>query len=70
MASRYPFSAGQSVARTRVGAQACDCHLHVYDARFPAVAGAVLRPPDASLDQAVAAAGGATPAPAKEPGKS
>jgi predicted TIM-barrel fold metal-dependent hydrolase len=50
VASRYPFSAGQSVARTRVGAQACDCHLHVYDARFPAVAGAVLRPPDASLD--------------------
>ena len=28
---------------------ACDTHLHVYDARYPAAAGAVLRPPDATL---------------------
>ena len=27
----------------------CDTHLHVYDSRYPAAPGAVLRPPDASL---------------------
>lgn len=30
-------------------ASACDCHIHVYDQRIPAVPDARLRPPDASL---------------------
>ena len=28
---------------------ACDCHVHVYDAKYPAVAGARLAPPDANV---------------------
>jgi D-galactarolactone isomerase len=30
---------------------ACDTHIHVYDHRYPASPAAVLRPPDASLDE-------------------
>jgi predicted TIM-barrel fold metal-dependent hydrolase len=44
-----PFSAGQGRARIDVPALACDCHVHVYDARFPAVPGARLTPPDAGV---------------------
>lgn len=44
-----PFSAGQGRARMSVQAHACDCHVHVYDARFAAVHGARLTPPDASV---------------------
>lgn len=44
-----PFSAGQGRARVHVPPLACDCHVHVYDSRFPAVPGAHLTPPDASL---------------------
>lgn len=47
---RYPFSAGEAAAGTVLPAGACDCHLHVYDARCPADPQAVLRPPDASAD--------------------
>jgi predicted TIM-barrel fold metal-dependent hydrolase len=28
---------------------ACDCHMHVYDSRFPALPGATLTPPDATV---------------------
>ena len=49
MPARAPFSSGHEAARTRLPAGACDCHLHVYDARVPAVAGARLHPPDASI---------------------
>lgn len=31
-------------------ADACDCHMHVYDRRYPVAAGATLRPADASVD--------------------
>jgi D-galactarolactone isomerase len=44
-----PFSAGQGRARVQVPPGACDCHVHVYDARSPAVPGARLTPPDASV---------------------
>lgn len=42
------FSAGTAAPRTPLPAGACDCHVHVYDGRFPAAPGARLRPPDAS----------------------
>lgn len=45
---RAPFSAGQGRACVPVPPGACDCHVHLYDARFPAVPGARLTPPDAS----------------------
>ncbi len=45
-----PFSAGTAPPRTVLPAGACDCHVHVYDARFPAATDARLLPPDASPD--------------------
>ena len=43
------FSAGTAAPRTAVPAGACDCHVHVYDSRFPTAPGARLLPPDASV---------------------
>ena len=43
-----PFSDGTALPHTVLPANACDCHVHVYDARFPAVPDARLLPPDAS----------------------
>lgn len=45
----YPFSAGYALAVTRPGVGACDCHIHVYDRDVPAVPGARLQPPHASV---------------------
>ena len=48
------FSAGTAAPRTVVPAGACDCHVHVYDSRFPVAPQAKLLPPDASaLDYAL-----------------
>jgi predicted TIM-barrel fold metal-dependent hydrolase len=44
-----PFSAGRGRTRAKVPASACDCHMHVYDSRFPCVPGARLTPPDAGV---------------------
>jgi len=46
---RAPFSAGEGRASVAVPAGACDCHMHIYDARYPSVPGARLNPPDASV---------------------
>ncbi len=45
-----PFSAGTASPRTALPAGACDCHVHLYDSRFPADPAARLRPPDAGVD--------------------
>lgn len=50
MRSRYPFSAGGSLPCTRLPEGACDAHVHVYDSSVPAVPGARLQPPHASVD--------------------
>jgi D-galactarolactone isomerase len=47
--SPFPFSAGCTAAGTPLPPDACDCHLHVYDRTYPAVADAALQPPDASI---------------------
>ena len=47
---KVPFSDGTAPPHTVLPADACDCHVHVYDARFPAVPDARLLPPDASPD--------------------
>ncbi|MDE2604810.1 MAG: amidohydrolase family protein [Burkholderiales bacterium] len=47
----FPFSAGDAVAAAVLPPGACDCHLHVYDSRHPAVTDAALLPPDASIAQ-------------------
>ena len=44
-----PFSAGHGKTSVDVPAHACDCHIHVYDSRYPAVPGARLTPSDASV---------------------
>lgn len=49
MPGPFAFSAGTAAASTVLPPGACDCHIHVYDARVPAVAGAQLNPPDASM---------------------
>ncbi len=51
MQARHPYSSGGSRAATPAPAGACDCHIHAYDARYPAVAGARLTPPDATMAQ-------------------
>lgn len=48
LATPVPFSAGTAAPHTALPAGACDCHVHVYDQRFPAAPGARLLPPDAS----------------------
>lgn len=50
MSEAFAFSAGTAAARTPLPAKACDCHIHVYDRRVPAAAGASLLPPDASIE--------------------
>lgn len=49
MSMLSPFSAGTDSANPPLPAGACDCHIHVYDASTPAVAGASLHPPAASI---------------------
>lgn len=49
MTTHFPFSSGDALAGTAVPPGACDCHIHVYHHRVPAVPGARLHPPDASL---------------------
>lgn len=51
MQARYSYSSGEARPATGAPPGACDCHIHAYDARCPAVAGATLTPPDASMAQ-------------------
>ena len=44
-----PFSAGHLPPAVPLPAGACDCHIHMYDHRFPKVPGTRLDPPDASV---------------------
>lgn len=45
------YTSGTAHPASPVPLHACDCHIHVYDAQFPAVPGATLSPPDASVAQ-------------------
>jgi predicted TIM-barrel fold metal-dependent hydrolase len=45
-----PFSAGESRPLTTLPVLACDCHMHVFDSTRMPVAGAVVTPPTASID--------------------
>ncbi|KAA9158293.1 amidohydrolase, partial [Delftia sp. BR1] len=40
------FSQGSARPRAVLPPDACDCHVHVYDGRYPATPGARLLPPD------------------------
>src|SRR5258708_24465738 len=45
-----PFSSGTAAPHLKAPANACDCHMHFYDDRFPAAANATLRPPNSTVD--------------------
>jgi predicted TIM-barrel fold metal-dependent hydrolase len=48
-AEQAPFSSGTEPPKLKVPADACDCHMHIYDRRFPYVPNATLRPPEATV---------------------
>src|SRR5260221_12909677 len=39
------YSSGSEAATLKAPANACDCHMHIYDSPFPVAANATLRPP-------------------------
>jgi D-galactarolactone isomerase len=45
-----PYSSGTEAPQLKAPANACDCHMHIYDSRFPVAPTATLRPPDARVD--------------------
>ena len=45
-----PWSAGTEAPKLKAPPNACDCHMHIYDSRFPVAPNAKLRPPDATVD--------------------
>jgi predicted TIM-barrel fold metal-dependent hydrolase len=47
---QVPWSSGTDLPKLKAPANSCDCHMHIYDARFPADPGATLRPADALVD--------------------
>ena len=46
-AQAVPWSAGTEPPKLKAPANACDCHIHIYDGRFPIAANATLKPADA-----------------------
>lgn len=49
-AAPIPFGSGTDAPSFTVPGNACDCHMHIYDSRFPTAPGARLRPADATVD--------------------
>jgi D-galactarolactone isomerase len=49
-AQAVPWSAGTEPPKLKAPPNACDCHMHIYDSRFPVAPNAKLRPPDATVD--------------------
>ena len=45
-----PWSSGAEAPKLKAPPNACDCHMHIYDSRFPVAPNAKLRPPDATVD--------------------
>jgi D-galactarolactone isomerase len=49
-AQTVPWSAGTEPPKLKAPPNACDCHMHIYDSRFPVAPYAKLRPGDATVD--------------------
>ena len=49
-AEGVPYSSGSEAPRMALPSGAVDCHMHIYDSRFPVAPNATLRPPDAGID--------------------
>ena len=45
-----PWSSGAEPPKLEAPPNACDCHMHIYDGRFPVAPNAKLRPSDATVD--------------------
>jgi D-galactarolactone isomerase len=46
-AQQVPWSSGTNLPKLKVQADACDCHHHIYDSKFPIAPSATLKPGDA-----------------------
>lgn len=46
-AQQVPYSAGTEAPKLKAPANACDCHMHIYNANYPVAPSATLKPPDA-----------------------
>src|ERR1700727_2310230 len=49
-AQAVPWSTGTESPKLKVPPNACDCHMHIYDSRFPVAPNAKLRPGKATVD--------------------
>jgi D-galactarolactone isomerase len=49
-AEGVPWSSGTEAPKLKAPANACDCHMHIYDGRFPVAPNATLKPADAKPD--------------------
>src|SRR3954447_25051934 len=47
---QVPWSAGTEAPKLKAPQNACDCHMHIYDSRFPIAPSATLKPADAKTD--------------------
>src|SRR3954449_1614481 len=47
---QVPWSAGTEAPKLKAPQNACDCHMHIYDSRFPIAPSATLKPADAKAD--------------------
>lgn len=46
-AQQVPYSTGTEPSKLKAPANACDCHMHIYDAKYPVAPTATLKPSDA-----------------------
>jgi D-galactarolactone isomerase len=46
-ADQVPWSSGTESPKLKAPADACDCHMHIYDAKYPVAPTATLKPADA-----------------------
>ena len=47
---QVPWSSGTELPKLKAPPDACDCHMHIYDSRFPVAPSATLKPADAKVD--------------------
>jgi predicted TIM-barrel fold metal-dependent hydrolase len=47
LAQQVPWSSGTEAPKLKAPANACDCHMHIYDAKYPVAPNATLKPADA-----------------------
>src|SRR6266536_1443469 len=45
-AQQVPWSSGTETPKLKAPANACDCHMHIYDAKYPVAPNATLKPAD------------------------